>query len=120
MGAPERRDIDPALLYKYIDLGLFYPGLDIYLFNDKVADMVAKDARWRTPSGLRLGMTEAELFEVFGMPAQPSAQFSTADETVYDLYFCNGGAIFDLGTSFRIHVGQDGIVNKLSFGSDTP
>ncbi len=121
LGAPIRRQTGQALLLDYVDVVLTYPGLEIYLFQDRVVDMTVSTADWTTPSGMRLGMTQDELFEIFGMPAQPSPWLTErSEDTVYDIYFCNGGEVVELGTSFRIHVGSDGIVNALSFGSDTP
>ncbi|WP_168769071.1 hypothetical protein [Yoonia maricola] len=120
LGAPDMRQTGQSLMLDYVDLRLTYPGLDILVFQDRVVDITVKDPRLTTPSGLRLGMTEAELFDVFGAAARPNPRWSTSEKTVYDIYFCNGGELFDLGSSFHIEVGPDGTVNKLRIGSDTP
>ena len=116
LGEPlERPPIDPNS-----DIpvnSIVYPGLNVYLFNNQVAELTATDPVWETPSGLRVGLTEEELFVILGQVPDRARYRS---QVVYEIPYCNGGAPYDLGWAFLLFMDDNGRVMRLDIQRDWP
>jgi hypothetical protein len=97
---------------------LVYPGLTVYLFQDQVAELAATDPFWQTPSGLRVGLTTAELLDVLGQVPIRSDLYPS--QLAYEIPPCSDGTRYDLAWSFLVIIDDTGTVTELRFERDWP
>ncbi len=100
--------------------GFVYPGLIVYHFNEKVAELYATDSMWETPSGLRVGLTDEELIRILGRVPRATDRYD--DPVAYEIPVCDQNLPPEIWTAtlFVILLNGDGVVTALSIEREWP
>lgn len=118
LGTPRSVVKHPNVLDLWIEDRLVYDNFSVDVYQGKVVGQHIDGPPWKTPSGLYVGMSETELMKKFGHPVAPVSR--SEGGSAYELYYCNLGQPFDLGSSFRIVVDDDQRVTDIYIATDTP
>ncbi len=99
---------------------LVYPGLIVYHFNGQVAELYTTDAKWETPSGLRVGLTQEALIGILGRVPEVSERYQAP--LAYEIPVCDQDLSPEVWTavSFGILLDSEGIVTALSIEREWP
>ncbi|WP_208348425.1 hypothetical protein [Pseudaestuariivita rosea] len=117
LGEPqERRPIPPGSDLPFNSI--VYQGLIVYLFQNQVAELTITDPAWQSPSGLRVGLTRAELINVLGQV--PEIRSDLPSELIYEIPPCQDQTQAELAWSFLIFVDDSGTVKKIMLQGDWP
>lgn len=109
LGSPEMVS-DPFGSGELIDR-MALVGANIDFFQDKVYGMSTTSANWRTPSGLRVGMTRGEVIRILGRV--PYGHSATSD--AYYSHICPDVQDAQDEWGIWIEFGQDKRVDSISF-----
>ena len=119
LGEPQRRlSVAPD---SDIPVSAFvYPGLIVYHFNEKVAELYATDSMWETPSGLHVGLTDDELINILGRVPTVTDRYD--DPVAYEIPVCDQSLSSEVWTAtiFVILLNDEGVVTALSIEREWP
>lgn len=118
VGTPGQVTDQPHGIDDWVDHRFLYDGLSVEFLQDRVVNIRATTARWRTPSGIHVGMPHDELLAFLGVvPPQETHR----GEVYYETYDCSfDDPIRSLGTSFRVYIGAQDTISRMTIYSDTP
>lgn len=112
MGATGENYPDPEVDCSYWQAPQ-WPGLAMMVSGGRVVRIETEDARYRTASGARVGMTEAEIRAIYGRRLRVEPHPYTGPEGHYLVYHARGEASgmivetnFETGRAASIRVGR--------------
>lgn len=105
----------------YVAVTYAYSGLEVTVVRDRIDVIEARSPRWRTPAGLRPGLTRAEAGVLLGR--QPDAQ--RLRDGVYSFSACpewRGGELHwdHVNSYFEFAFGADGRLSFIRLVADRP
>jgi len=117
LGQPLRREpYNPISDIPY-DEELIYDGLRVTIWRGVVDEFSAANLRWKTPSGLYVGMSKHALFDALGgSPKDVIAHHQGG--TLFHIPGCD--QLIGIGWYLRFHIGDNDEVREILFTRDYP